>query len=779
MNFYEPIEINTSEKNDGQSTKSFIQGPQIDYNQTSICSVLLDQFLVQGCTPVLLAPDGKTIHTYSSILTNMSNLSYFLKNTCQIQPSACIGLLIDDLSHSIVSALAVLFTGLTLTILDIENPYARLESICKRDNIQVLIYSRSHFRYAHCLLWSCSCLSTIICIDENNNHHDHLELALSKTDLWNAKVLSADDDDRIAGGWMNAYDGSLFTHTEMAEFANNVFEHLRPFLHKDCRVLEIGCGSGFTARVIAPHVGQYVATDSSPYMTDYLRCKLNSPEWSMITFDTVSAEKIIEHFPLDSKFNIIILNSVVHCFPTHEFLTDVLQQCLRLLDPVNGILFIGDVMDLEKRDEMLDSLYVYQQENPSYKVELDWYHVLFLSRLYFTQFCQQNGVNVCFLPKIGKIENELTRYSYDVIISMSSSTTPTTTFVPSKVSYTTKDFLGKGSIDELIRLSRSVTFDTNVYMFALHKYVDYARRMFHMSETTVIPLFMFDLPFVLCALSSGAKMIIFDSFERSHQTISNCNRLTLAKFTRQQLATILDDAHSPLSLSTIVLVGISENSDELLFTRLKRHQDTTNSITLFKEYCFNGCLDTQTNEIFCRNDRSKYILNGQYIDLLEIERTLERLPCIRKVWITIVSHENQDHIQAVYLVDDNAAVFKNILWLERLITYGKIYFPSYLIPSIWARVESNIIHTTNNINQKNKDEKSFSFEDKIQRLVQNILHMDHLPDLHEDFFPERRIYTVLSHRLVEALKQERSDYTHSHLFEHRTLQDVIDYLQKK
>ena len=67
-------------------------------------------------------------------------------------------------------------------------------------------------------------------------------------------------------------------------------------------------------------------------------------------------------------------------FLSHEFLTDVLQQCLRLFDPVNGILFIGDVMDLEKRDEMLDSIYVYQQENPSYKVELDWYHVLFLSR---------------------------------------------------------------------------------------------------------------------------------------------------------------------------------------------------------------------------------------------------------------------------------------------------------------------------------------------------------------------------------------------------------------
>jgi len=142
---------------------------------------------------------------------------------------------------------------------------------------------------------------------------------------------------------------------------------------------------------------------------------------------------------------------------------------------------------------------------------------------------------------------------------------------------------------------------------------------------------------------------------------------------------------------------------------------------------------------------------------LEIERTLERLLCIHKVWVTIVSHENQDHIQAVYLVDDNAAVFKNILWLERLITYGKIYFPSYLIPSIWACVQSNIIHTTNNINPKTKDEKSFSFEYKIQRLIQNILHMDHLPDLPEDLFPKRRIYTMPSNRLVEALKQERSD----------------------
>lgn len=361
-----------------------------------------------------------------------------------------------------------------------------------------------------------------------------------------------------------------------------------------------------------------------------------------------------------------------------------------------------------------------------------------------------------------------------------------------------------------------------------------------MNETTVIPLFKFDLPFVICALSSRSKIIIFDNFEQSHSNIANCHCLTLAKFTRQQLTIILDDVHSPLSLSTIVLIGIYENTDELIFTRLNDCQN------LFNEYCFDGCIDTclikkisndtcislgqpiqnllaavvdtkyclvsansegqlcigrdgfifltdlivqynsQTNEIFYCKHQSEYIFNGEYIDLFEIERELECLPCIRKVWVTIVSHENQDHIGAVYQVDDNAAALQNISWIERLKTYAKICQPSYLVPSLWARVESNvndrniltnILHTANNVNKKNDDEASFSFEYKIQRLVQNILNLDHLPDLYEDFFPERQIYTVSSHRLVQALQQERSDYTHGHLFEHRRLQDVIDYLR--
>ncbi|CAF0997788.1 unnamed protein product [Rotaria sordida] len=197
---------------------------------------------------------------------------------------------------------------------------------------------------------------------------------------------------------------------------------------------------------------------------------------------------------------------------------------------------------------------------------------------------------------------------------------------------------------------------------------------------------------------------------------------------------------------------------------------------------------SETKEIFQCEHPSISIFNGQYVNLSEIEHELERLPCIRKVWVTIISNNNQDFIGAVYQVCDDAAAFVSISWFERLVTFAKLCLPSRLIPSLWARVESNIddrntlreiLHTADKIHKNDHhDETSLSFEQKIQRLVQNTLNLDHLPDLSEDFFPERRKDTISSHRLVRALQIERSDYTHTNLFEHRTLQDVIHYLQQ-
>lgn len=726
--------FNIPGEGDHQLIKSLIWGPRADGSQSSICSLIVEQFLAQGSAPALLTAAGETIHTYSTLLTYISDLSCFLKNKCQLQSPACVGILVDESCYSVVSTLATIFAGLTPTVLDVESPLKRLESICNEVGIHALIHSQPHSRNAQCLLWSCSRLSTIICINTGVEIDDGVNnrsmLALVDTQWWDAKVLYAADDDRIAGGWMNAYDGALFTHLEMSEFASNTFEHLRPLLCKHWRVLEIGSGSGYAARTIAPHVSHYVATDSSRQMTAYLRAKLDPQQWPMITFDTVSAENIGERFSPNS-FNLIIMNSVVHCFPTHAFLTDVIHQCIRLLDPETGVIFIGDVMDLQKCDEMLDSVRAYQQANPLREVQLDLNHILFLPDIYFIQLCESIGADVNILPRIGTIDNELARYDYDVIISMASSELKKCSPISalSKVSYKNSDFIGQGSIDELIALSRTVSLDMGAYIAnyhavdhrALRNYVDWACRTFQMNATTVVPLFDFDLPFLVCSLASGGRVILFDSFERSHQIIADCDRLTLVRFTRQQLATVLDDARSPLSESTIVLVGRYENTDVFPLNRLIHHQTEKISTAIWNEYrvgeCIDACLvkkisnntqlslglpiqntliaiiddqrclvspncearlclgrdglifstdvtlryNPQTKEIFQSEFPPKNILNGRYIDLLEIESALECLPCVHRVWVTIFSDKKQDLIGAVFQVCEDCCSLQTYL----------------------------------------------------------------------------------------------------------------------
>ncbi|SEQ14602.1 Methyltransferase domain-containing protein [Loktanella sp. DSM 29012] len=50
-----------------------------------------------------------------------------------------------------------------------------------------------------------------------------------------------------------------------------------PYLSKDMRAIEIGCGSGMTARRLAPHVGHLTATDLSSAMIGHAR-KLQDTE---------------------------------------------------------------------------------------------------------------------------------------------------------------------------------------------------------------------------------------------------------------------------------------------------------------------------------------------------------------------------------------------------------------------------------------------------------------------------------------------------------------------
>lgn len=64
----------------------------------------------------------------------------------------------------------------------------------------------------------------------------------------------------------------------------------KSYLNPDDRVLEIGCGTGSTALLIAPHVREILGTDISPAMVGIARDKAAAAGIKNVQFQTATAE---------------------------------------------------------------------------------------------------------------------------------------------------------------------------------------------------------------------------------------------------------------------------------------------------------------------------------------------------------------------------------------------------------------------------------------------------------------------------------------------------------
>ena len=133
-------------------------------------------------------------------------------------------------------------------------------------------------------------------------------------------------------------------------------------------------------------------------------------------------------FPEDS-FDSVVVNSVVQYFPSISYLDDVLANCARIVRP-GGHLFIGDVRSLPLLPIQASSIEAFKAE-PTTLVEELRRRVqacirqepeLVLSPSYFSSLPQRVAKvsHVEIYPKRGYSDNEMTRFRYDVVISIGS-----------------------------------------------------------------------------------------------------------------------------------------------------------------------------------------------------------------------------------------------------------------------------------------------------------------------------------------------------------------------
>lgn len=105
--------------------------------------------------------------------------------------------------------------------------------------------------------------------------------------------------------------------------------HLKP----EDKVLEIGCGTGSTALLIAPHVAHITATDLSPGMIEIANEKLVREGVGNVTFKVA---EVLDHSPNGASYDAVLAHNLLHLLPA---LDCALENISSLVKP--GGLFIS------------------------------------------------------------------------------------------------------------------------------------------------------------------------------------------------------------------------------------------------------------------------------------------------------------------------------------------------------------------------------------------------------------------------------------------------------
>jgi amino acid adenylation domain-containing protein len=222
-------------------------------------------------------------------------------------------------------------------------------------------------------------------------------------------------------GWINSYTECAFSYQEMEQWRDGIVDRI--MFYKPARVLEIGCGTGLLVTQVAPLSESYLATDvSTEALTCVRRLIADCSDLSHVRLANCAADDL--SIAGGETFDTVLLNSVIQYFPYLDYLTGVIQQWLERIDQ-GGILFIGDVRNYWLMDNFYADLAYYQNPTKSKKELKAAMQLLSLndsellvSPDYFLSLIEivPSISSVEIKPKIGRCDNEMTLFRYDVVL---------------------------------------------------------------------------------------------------------------------------------------------------------------------------------------------------------------------------------------------------------------------------------------------------------------------------------------------------------------------------
>jgi amino acid adenylation domain-containing protein len=357
--------------------------------------------------------------SYEKLNERANRVAHFLLNQAGLKTGEGVGILLNRSPECVIAILGILKAGGMYIPMETDTPEDRLRFVVMDTKVRVVITEKALIELLNRLQWSCSCLDAYLCVDSTDVHaeKEREENPMMSQELWD-HVGEKAVDQITGGGWSSSFTGQPIPAGEMEEYAMNAYRKLAGLLHSGMRVLEIGCSSGLTLSKIAPQVELYYGTDMSPVILENTGQMVEKAGLTNVQLKRMVAH---ETGSLEESFDLIIINSVIQHFHGHNYLRKVIAGSVGLLKD-KGMIFIGDVMDMELKDQLLHDLGEFQVQNKGkgYTTKTDFSADLFVAKGFFEDLItDQPGIaGVEIGGKIRTIENELTLYRYDAILQV-------------------------------------------------------------------------------------------------------------------------------------------------------------------------------------------------------------------------------------------------------------------------------------------------------------------------------------------------------------------------
>ena len=224
-------------------------------------------------------------------------------------------------------------------------------------------------------------------------------------------------------GWNSSYTGLPIGADEMREQLDGTVGRIQALSPR--RILEIGCGTGLLLFRLAGRSDAYVGTDFSGAALEYVQRELDRQRLTHVRLIETQADQL--RGVTDRSADVVVINSTMQYFPSAAYASRVLNRAIRGADR-HGRVFIGDIRSLELQAWLHTAVELHRAAPDmtvaQLKSRIDIRNAqdreLTFAPAFFEALPSQypEVASVSFEIKRGRSHNELTRFRYDVTVSL-------------------------------------------------------------------------------------------------------------------------------------------------------------------------------------------------------------------------------------------------------------------------------------------------------------------------------------------------------------------------